>query len=298
MSEPYRIVPCPACSGPLGDQPRACELCGQSFCASCADTGTCAACLRKACKVVERVAIEQERKQPARTDASARNERVLRWIAPALAAGMFLFTFAAADAMHRMSRLAASAAAAAEATRAELSESPQRKAKRRARGNYTAPPGPPRPEVIAGPHDAQIPSMPSVLAELRPETHDPDELIARAQKLRAAGMDILMLRADLSRSLLEDGFADLRTRVTPVHKDGKTVGTRLSKLRQDSLAVLAGIQNGDIITSINGYAMASPEQALAGYQGAAHTRAAVVELIRNGRRVIVAIRWPEEGDAK
>ncbi|UQA62756.1 PDZ domain-containing protein [Polyangium aurulentum] len=245
------------------------------------------------------MAIEQERKQPGRRDASVRHERVLRWIAPALAAGMILFTFAAADAMNRMSQMAASAAAAAEATRAELSESPQRKAKRRARGNYYAPPpGPRGPEIIEDGYGAHLPSTPSILAGLRPETHDPDELLARAHKLREAGMDILMLRAELSRSLLDDGFVDLRTRVTPVKKDDKTVGMRLSKLRQDSLAVLAGIQNGDIITSINGHEMATPEQALASYQGASHARAAVVELLRNERRVIIAIRWPEEGSAR
>jgi hypothetical protein len=243
------------------------------------------------------VAIEQKQKQSARPDASPRHDRMLRWIAPALAAGLFLVTLATADALHRMSQMAAATATTAEATRAALAESP-RKAKRRSRQSHAAPPTPPRPEMLAGPSDGQIPSMPSVLAALRPETHDPDELIARANKLRAAGMDISMQRANLSRSLLDHGFGDLQTRVSPVQKDGKTAGAQMSKLRPDSLLALAGIENLDIITSINGYEMASPDQALAGYQDVTHKGTAVVELFRRGRRMILVIRWPEEGDPK
>ncbi len=299
MSEPYRIPSCPACSRPIGEQPRPCELCGQSFCASCAETGACAPCLSKACKVVQRIAGERERKR------SAVSGRMLTWIPLSLAAGMCLASVTAAyfTMQQGIAMRTRATMAALEARQGHGEEAPP-KAKRQRhhrRHREATPPTPPRDETAESAAEAQLPSMYSVLATLRPETHDPEELIARAHKLQAAGMDILVQSAELSQSLFDDGdpTRGLRTmHLLPLKKGDKVVGTKVSGVRPNSLLDRAGVHDGDIITSINGHEMASPEQALAAYQEAQHGRTAVVELFREGQRVILAIRWPEKAGAR
>jgi hypothetical protein len=247
---------------------------------------------------VQRVATQQDRARA--TAKAARSGRMLTWIPLTLAAGMCLASLATAhSAMRCMAARTNAAAAALEASNEERAEAKQKAKRQRRQRHHDAKPPAPRAEKATSASEAQIPSMPSVLAALRPQTHDPDELIARVTKLQAAGMDILMLRADLSRSLVDDGIGGMRgVRLLPVKKDGTTAGTTIGGVRTDSLLGLAGVQNGDIITSINGHEMASPEQALAGYQEAQNGRTAVIELFREGRRVILAVRWPEDTGAK
>jgi general secretion pathway protein C len=54
-------------------------------------------------------------------------------------------------------------------------------------------------------------------------------------------------------------------RIVPEQKDGKTVGIRLLNIRPDTLLGKLGLQNGDVLRTINGFDMTSPEKALEAY---------------------------------
>jgi general secretion pathway protein C len=54
-------------------------------------------------------------------------------------------------------------------------------------------------------------------------------------------------------------------RLVPESKDGKVIGIRLFGIRAGTLLALLGLQNADLLESINDYSMASPEGALQAY---------------------------------
>jgi general secretion pathway protein C len=65
--------------------------------------------------------------------------------------------------------------------------------------------------------------------------------------------------------------------------DGKTVGIRLFGIRPDTLLGSLGLQNGDRIETINGFNMASPEDALNAYARLRSANKLAVKLTRRGQ---------------
>ena len=66
--------------------------------------------------------------------------------------------------------------------------------------------------------------------------------------------------------VLQNHFELLKAvRLLPERKDGNVVGIRLFGIRPGSLLGTLGIENGDRLESINGFDIASPEQALRAY---------------------------------
>ena len=66
---------------------------------------------------------------------------------------------------------------------------------------------------------------------------------------------ILENQADLMR----------QARIVPVQENGRTVGVRLNGIKADTLLGVLGMQNGDVLKTINGFDMGSPEKALEAY---------------------------------
>ena len=54
-------------------------------------------------------------------------------------------------------------------------------------------------------------------------------------------------------------------RIVPVNQDGKVAGLRLLGIRPDSLLSVLGLENGDQLSSINGFEMSDPQKALEAY---------------------------------
>jgi general secretion pathway protein C len=54
-------------------------------------------------------------------------------------------------------------------------------------------------------------------------------------------------------------------RVIPHEEDGRVVGVRLYGVRRTSLLGRLGIRNGDMLRTINGFDMTSPDTALEAY---------------------------------
>jgi general secretion pathway protein C len=88
---------------------------------------------------------------------------------------------------------------------------------------------------------------------------------------------ILENQADLMRS----------ARVVPEQQDGKVVGVRLFGIRPDTLLGTLGLENGDRLETINGFAMASPEKALEAYARLRTAEKLTVSVNRRGQPVTI-----------
>lgn len=151
-------------------------------------------------------------------------------------------------------------------------------------------PSPPPPPAVASacPRDLLDITVPRLLAGLGPETRDPRALLARASRLAAAGFDVVVTRAVLPVGLAAS--AEPPT-ITPVRLNGGVAGVCLEGT--GILTAEAGLLRGDVITSINGVPIVRPDLALEAYASARLEGMAVIELLRDERRVIVGVLFPE-----
>ncbi len=90
-------------------------------------------------------------------------------------------------------------------------------------------------------------------------------------------------RAEIDKTLSNLNSIAMQARIVPSFKDGKSNGFKLFAIRPGSLYSKLGIQNGDIVHKINGYAIDSPDKALEIYQKLKTARSVDVELTRRGK---------------
>jgi general secretion pathway protein C len=74
-------------------------------------------------------------------------------------------------------------------------------------------------------------------------------------------------------------------RIVPEVKDGKAAGFRLFSVRPDGPFAKIGLQNGDVISAINGLEMSSPDKALEVYTKLRSASHLSVGLERNGQKI-------------
>lgn len=74
-------------------------------------------------------------------------------------------------------------------------------------------------------------------------------------------------------------------RIVPEVRDGRPVGFRLFSIRPDGPFAKIGLQNGDVISAINGLEMNSPDQALAVYTKLRTASHLTVAVERNGQKI-------------
>ncbi len=77
----------------------------------------------------------------------------------------------------------------------------------------------------------------------------------------------------------------MQARIVPAFKDGVSTGFKLFSIRPDSLYTKIGIQNGDVISRINGFEMNSPDKALEIYSKLKESNRIEIEIDRNGTKV-------------
>ncbi len=142
-------------------------------------------------------------------------------------------------------------------------------------GEEKTKPPPPRPSPAG-------PPTPSPPTPKRGAPTVPKEIAEKIEKVsntefnvdRAVVDNILENQAELMRS----------ARIVPEKgADGKTVGIRLFGIRPDTLLGTLGLQNGDRIETINGFNMASPEDALNAYARLRTANKLAVKLTRRGQ---------------
>lgn len=74
-----------------------------------------------------------------------------------------------------------------------------------------------------------------------------------------------------------------QARVVPAFEGGKTIGFKLFSIRPGSLYSKIGLQNGDVITRINGYEINSPEKGLEIYGKLKDAKQVTVDMKRRGK---------------
>jgi general secretion pathway protein C len=95
---------------------------------------------------------------------------------------------------------------------------------------------------------------------------------------------------ELQRSTLESVLGNMAllsrsARIVPEMKDGKAAGFRLFAVRPEGPFALIGMQNGDIISSINGLEITSPEKALEVYAKLKSASHLSLGMERNGQKI-------------
>ena len=135
------------------------------------------------------------------------------------------------------------------------------------------------------------------LSALGRPTHAPDELFRRAKALTAAGIDLLLTETRITTSTRDAIERDL----TPSARIAPALvlpGIRIWSLPPGSLARAAGLTEGDLITAVNGYTLDTPDAALAAYTSLRQGNAAVVELLRAGRPMVIKVDWTQAAPAR
>lgn len=91
------------------------------------------------------------------------------------------------------------------------------------------------------------------------------------------------IERSLVNRLLSNQAALMRTaRVIPHEEGGRVVGVKLYGIRRSSLLGRLGIQNGDMLRTINGYDMTAPDSALEAYARLRQAERITINLQRRG----------------
>jgi general secretion pathway protein C len=109
---------------------------------------------------------------------------------------------------------------------------------------------------------------------------------ASLEGVREVGTD----RYEIQKNVIDSALSNLNTlatqaRLVPSFRNGVANGFKLFQIQPGSLYAAIGIQNGDVITRINGYEINSPDKALEIYQKLRDLSHFTVELERAGQVV-------------
>ena len=80
-----------------------------------------------------------------------------------------------------------------------------------------------------------------------------------------------------------------KARVVPYFKGGEPYGFRVSNLSSDAMIYELGVRSGDVIRSVNGISIRTPEDAFKAYQQFQNESSVQVELERNGEPTTVTV---------
>jgi general secretion pathway protein C len=125
------------------------------------------------------------------------------------------------------------------------------------------------------------------VAAAAPAAPSTDPLASELQKgIKKTGENSYEVQRGTVDSLLGNMSALSRAaRIVPELKDGRAAGFRLFSVRPDGPFALIGLQNGDVISTINGLEMNSPDQALMVYTKLKSASHLSVGLERSGQKI-------------
>ncbi|APR84784.1 General secretion pathway protein C [Minicystis rosea] len=94
---------------------------------------------------------------------------------------------------------------------------------------------------------------------------------------------------EVDRSMVESTLANpgelMKTRIFPVREGERVVGMRMMGIRPGTLLGSLGMQNGDVLTSINGFEMNDPQKMLEAYTKLMRADKLSATVMRGGRPV-------------
>ncbi|MDB4986559.1 MAG: ral secretion pathway protein [Myxococcaceae bacterium] len=140
---------------------------------------------------------------------------------------------------------------------------------------------PPQPVPPPPPPVAAVPPP----AEERPPPHKSS---ISEEELNAGITAVSETQYNVSRQLLDKVLgnqAELMraARVIPFEENGRTVGVKVYGIRRNALLGKLGIQNGDVLRTINGFDLSSPDSALEAYTKLRETDAFSIAMVRRGQ---------------
>jgi general secretion pathway protein C len=141
-------------------------------------------------------------------------------------------------------------------------------------------------QPVASATPAAPPPPPPAVAANPNEPPNPDDALLAAVDKGVKKLD--ENRFDIDRSLVDKILADptvaaRSARIVPSIKDGKPNGFKMYAIRPNSLFAKIGLQNGDTISSINGFDMSSPDKALEVYTKVRSASSLSVSVLRRGQ---------------
>jgi hypothetical protein len=226
------------------------------------------------------------------TPGEARTRTLDRWVRAVSAAAVIFLLTASAMMFSLMRELVGSRRFHGHPARSPVAQMVSQEAAMKPPPPAKAPP-PPRCDAPPPAREASSPRTflaPLGLSSLGAPTHDPTLLLARAARLRADGADLTMTRSLLpmpAARALGEAFAP-HARIAAGFATG---GIEIQSLPTGSPALLAGLQRGDVVNAVNGHALTRPESALDAYSSVLATGVAVLEIIRDQRRVVLEVRF-------
>lgn len=139
------------------------------------------------------------------------------------------------------------------------------------------------PAEAAG--EAPAAAAPVVVAEAAPASEGDGAL--SAAELDQGIQRVSDTQYNVSRSLLNkvlENQAALmsQARVVPQEEGGRTTGVKVYGIRRNSLLSRLGVQNGDVLRTINGYNLTSPDSALEAYTRLRSAEQLTIQMMRRG----------------
>jgi general secretion pathway protein C len=131
------------------------------------------------------------------------------------------------------------------------------------------------------------PTKPAVAANPTPvaptgdEVPPAEDLAKNVKKL--SGNQYEIPKGDIDNVLSNMNSLATQARIVPNFTNGKADGFKLFSIRPGSLYAKIGIENGDVISRINGYEMNSPDKALEIYSKLKDAQSITVDLVRGGK---------------
>ena len=126
-------------------------------------------------------------------------------------------------------------------------------------------------------------SVPPLPAPPKKDDGKPDK-VALGEGVKKTGANAYEIpQGEIDKVLSNLSLVATQARIVPSFKNGKPNGFKLFSIRPGSLYSKIGIMNGDIVQSINGYEMTSPDKAFEIYSKLKDASAITVDLVRRGK---------------
>ena len=112
---------------------------------------------------------------------------------------------------------------------------------------------------------------------------------AQTAPLAESSGEIEEVTIPIAKDVLQNSMNDLndlmtQVRVRPYFRRGKPEGLIVSQIKSGSIFAKLGLMNGDIIASVNGKQMSSPEEAFQFYNSLKSGKAVSIEITRRGKK--------------
>jgi hypothetical protein len=109
-------------------------------------------------------------------------------------------------------------------------------------------------------------------------------------RLRCDGNRCTIARSLYNEILVDSSRMATEARIVPALKEGVVQGIKLFAIRPNSVLARLGLQNGDLVRSVNGISLATPDQALAAYARLREASHFTIELERRGAPLTIDVR--------